>query len=59
MAEIFLITPIIILAIPSVILIGVAHEKYEELINPRLKYEERNNELIFADLEVIKTRNIF
>lgn len=49
---------ILLMTCPISIVFGVAHAKWLELINPNLKYEERNNEIEFWNLECTKTRNI-
>jgi len=54
----FVITPIIFLVIPTIILIGTAHEKYCLLVNPISKYEENKKEIRFVDVNMIKTRKM-
>lgn len=49
---------IVLLICPIFIVLGVAHAKWLELINPPLKYENSNDEMNFPDLNMQKTRNI-
>lgn len=60
MCDIFcLILPILLMIIPLTILNGLLRAKYAELVNPISIIEGNENEVGFADLEMVKTRNIF
>lgn len=55
---VLVVVPLVMIAIPIVIVLGTAHAKWKELVNPRLKYDNSNDEMSFPNLVMQKTKNI-